>query len=119
MKTPYEIVYGHKPTIAHFRAFGCPCTLLKNLESTPKFGAKADDCCFDGYAGRTAYRVYNKSTKQIVESYDVRWLEEMRPMLVLVPTVIDTEISGADVLHSEKEDLPVVSHISPILDETP
>ncbi|XP_076886642.1 uncharacterized protein LOC143536575 [Bidens hawaiensis] len=75
MKTPYEIVYGHKPTVAHFRAFGCPCTLL-NLDSTPKFGIKADDCYFMGYVGHTAYRVYNKSTKQIVESYDIRWLEE-------------------------------------------
>ncbi|KAI3689360.1 hypothetical protein L2E82_47315 [Cichorium intybus] len=28
------------------------------------------------YAGCTAYRVYNEATKQIVESFDVRWLEE-------------------------------------------
>ena len=75
MKTPYEAVYNHKPTVAHFRTFGCPCTLL-HLEATPKFNSKADDCYFVGYAGRTAYRVYNKSTRQIVESFDVRWLEE-------------------------------------------
>ncbi|KAL4573443.1 hypothetical protein LXL04_020249 [Taraxacum kok-saghyz] len=75
MKMPYEVVYGHKPTVAHFRIFGCPCTLL-HLEATPKFNSKADDCYFVGYAGRTAYRVYNKSTQQIVESFDVRWLEE-------------------------------------------
>ncbi|XP_076918907.1 uncharacterized protein LOC143579500 [Bidens hawaiensis] len=75
MKTPYEIVYGHKPTAAHFRAVGFPCTLL-NLEQTPKFEAKANDCYFVAYAGRTANRVYNKPSKQIVESYDVRWVEE-------------------------------------------
>ena len=75
MKTPYEVVYSHKPTVAHFRIFGCPCTLL-HLEATPKFNSKADDCYFVGYAGRTAYRVYNKSTRQIVESFDVRWMEE-------------------------------------------
>ena len=72
---PYEILYGHKPSVSHFRVFGCPCTLL-HLESNPKFNAKADDCYFVGYATRTAYRVYNKKTKQIVESFDVRWLEE-------------------------------------------
>ncbi|XP_052622444.1 uncharacterized protein LOC128127792 [Lactuca sativa] len=33
-------------------------------------------CAEKGYAARTAYRVYNKKTKQVVESYDVRWLEE-------------------------------------------
>ena len=75
MKTPYEILFGHKPSVSHFRVFGCPCTLL-HLESNPKFNAKADDCYFVGYAARTAYRVYNKKTKQIVESFDVRWLEE-------------------------------------------
>ncbi|TLX66091.1 transposase family protein, partial [Labilibacter sediminis] len=74
MKTPYEILYGHKPTVSHFRSFGCLCTLL-HQEDTPKFNAKADDCYFVGYSKGTAYRVYNKITKQIVESYNVRWLE--------------------------------------------
>ena len=75
MKTPYEILYNHKPSIAHFRIFGCPCILL-HLESNPNFNLKAADCYFVVYAARTAYRVYNKKTKQIVESFDVCWLEE-------------------------------------------
>src|ERR1043165_6734248 len=75
MKTPYEVLFGAKPSVKHFRAFGCPCTLL-HLDATPKFDAKADECYFVRYAGKTAYRVYNKQTKQIVESFDVRWLEE-------------------------------------------
>lgn len=75
MKTPYEILYNHKPSVSHFRVFSCPCTLF-HLDTNPKFNAKADDSYFIGYAARTAYRVYNKKTKQIVESYDVRWLEE-------------------------------------------
>ncbi|KAJ0902997.1 putative RNA-directed DNA polymerase [Helianthus annuus] len=25
MKTPYEILEGHKPSVSHFRIFGCPC----------------------------------------------------------------------------------------------
>ncbi|KAL7608408.1 hypothetical protein Lser_V15G13264 [Lactuca serriola] len=75
MKTPYEILYGHKPSVSHFHIFGSPCTLL-HLESNPKFNAKADDCYFMGYAARTAYMVYNKRTKQIVESFDVCWSEE-------------------------------------------
>ncbi|KAI3740356.1 hypothetical protein L2E82_30784 [Cichorium intybus] len=45
-------------------------------QATPKFNSKADDCYFFGYARKTVYWVYNKVTKQIVESYDVRWLEE-------------------------------------------
>ena len=74
MKTPYEILYIHKLFVSHFRVFGCPFTLL-HLESNPKFNAKADDCCFVGYAARTAYKVYNKKTKQIVESFNVQIIQ--------------------------------------------
>ena len=75
MKTPSKGLFCAKPSVKHFCAFGCPCTLL-HLDATTKFDAKADDYYFVGYAGKTAYRVYNKQTKQIVESFDVRWLEE-------------------------------------------
>lgn len=75
MKTPYEFICGHKPSVVHFQIFRWPCTLL-HLESNPKFSLKADDCYFVGYAARTAYIVYNKKTKQIVESFDVHWLVE-------------------------------------------
>ena len=71
MKTLYEILYNHKPSVAHFRIFGCPCNLL-HLESNPKFKSKAEDNYFVGYAACTAYCVYNRATKKIVESYDVR-----------------------------------------------
>ncbi|XP_076904358.1 uncharacterized protein LOC143559769 [Bidens hawaiensis] len=50
MKAPYEVVYGHQPTVAHFGAFGCPCTLL-NLETTSNIGAAADECYFVGFNG--------------------------------------------------------------------
>ncbi|KAI3509101.1 hypothetical protein L1887_24127 [Cichorium endivia] len=49
MKTLYEILYGRKLNVSHFRTFGCPCTLLY-LEATLKFTFKADDCYFVGYA---------------------------------------------------------------------
>ena len=74
MKIPYEILYNHKPSVAHFRIFGCPYTLL-HLDANPKFKSMADDFHFMGYGARTAYCVYNKTTKQIVESFDVHWLE--------------------------------------------
>ena len=70
MKTPYEVIKGHKPTVSHFRTFGCRCTLL-HLDANPKFAPKADDCYFVGYAANTSYRVYNKLTRKIVESYNV------------------------------------------------
>ncbi|KAI3744682.1 hypothetical protein L1987_57771 [Smallanthus sonchifolius] len=69
-------VINQKPKIGHFRAFGCICTLLHNDTIGSKFDAKADECYFVGYSSsKTAYRVYNKRTKQIVASYYIDWHE--------------------------------------------
>ncbi|XP_076898498.1 uncharacterized protein LOC143552081 [Bidens hawaiensis] len=136
MKTPYEIVNGHKPTVAHFRAFGCPCTLL-NLDSNPKFKSKEDDCYLVGYAGRTAYRVYNKASKQIVESYDVRWLEEhligvrmgpnwlfdydklFKPFNVFPVINSDNSRGGTSVVDDDEEDISANTQELPMLSVDP
>ncbi|KAJ0958119.1 putative RNA-directed DNA polymerase [Helianthus annuus] len=75
MKTPYEILEGRKPSVSHFRIFGCPCVLLL-MDSNGKFEVKGDECYFVGYAKGSAYRVYNKVTKKVVESCNIEWLEE-------------------------------------------
>jgi hypothetical protein len=66
--TPFELRFGRKPSVSHFRPFGCKCFILKcgNLD-------KFESCSFDdillGYNphGRS-YRVYNFETNTIVES---------------------------------------------------
>ncbi|KAD3067019.1 hypothetical protein E3N88_34899 [Mikania micrantha] len=74
-KTPYEILFNQKPKVGHFKSFGCPCTLL-HTEPNHKFDDKADECYFVGYSSeRAAYRVYNKKTRMIVESYYIDWQE--------------------------------------------
>ncbi|KAK9071891.1 hypothetical protein SSX86_008322 [Deinandra increscens subsp. villosa] len=37
---------------------------------------RADECYFVGYSANSAYRVYNKTTKVIVEAFNVDWLED-------------------------------------------
>ncbi|KAI3798903.1 hypothetical protein L1987_34187 [Smallanthus sonchifolius] len=76
LKTPYEVMFNQKPNVGHFRAFGCLCTLLHNDTLGSKFDANADECYFVGYSScKTLYMVYNKRTKQIVESYYIDWQE--------------------------------------------
>jgi hypothetical protein len=73
--TPFELRFGHKPSISHFRPFGCKCFILKhgNLD-------KFESCSFDGILlgytphGRS-YRVYNFETNTVVESCDVTFDE--------------------------------------------
>jgi hypothetical protein len=68
---PFELYFGRKPSVSHFRPFGCKCFVLKcgNLD---KFESRSFDGIFLGYTphGRS-YRVYNVETNTVVESCDV------------------------------------------------
>jgi hypothetical protein len=73
--TPFELCFGRKPSVSHFRPFGCKCFVLKcgNLD---KFESHSFDGIFLGYTphGRS-YRVYNFETNTVVESGDVTFDE--------------------------------------------
>jgi hypothetical protein len=76
--TPFVLCFGRKPSVSHFRPFGCSCFVLKcgNLD-------KFESCSFGGILlgytphGRS-YRVYNFETNTIVESCDVTF-DEIAP----------------------------------------
>jgi hypothetical protein len=73
--TPFELRFGRKHFVSHFRPFGCKCFVLKcgNLD-------KFESCYFDGILlgytphGRS-YWVYNVETNTVVESCDVTFDE--------------------------------------------
>jgi hypothetical protein len=73
--TPFELRFGHKPSVSHLRLFGCKCFVLKcgNLD---KFESHTFDDILLGYTphGRS-YRVYNLETKSVVEPCDVTFDE--------------------------------------------
>jgi hypothetical protein len=73
--TPFELRFGHKPFVSHFKPFGCKCFVLKrgNLD---KFESHSFDDILLGYTphGRS-YRVYNFETNTVVEECDVTFDE--------------------------------------------
>jgi hypothetical protein len=73
--TPFELCFGHKPSISHLRPFGCKCFILKrgNLD---KFEFHSSDGILFGYTphGRS-YIVFNLETNTIVESCNVTFDE--------------------------------------------
>jgi hypothetical protein len=69
--TPFELHFCRKPSVSHFRSFGCKCFVLKR-ENLDKFESHSFDGILLGYTphGRS-YRVYNFETNVVVESCDV------------------------------------------------
>ncbi|KAK1408324.1 hypothetical protein QVD17_39996 [Tagetes erecta] len=78
-KTPYELLFGFKPSLNHLRVFGCLCfcTVLNNLD---KFGSHAEKCVMMGYSNqKKGYKLWSLDSKQIIFSRDVKFYETVFP----------------------------------------
>ncbi|GJZ28293.1 ribonuclease H-like domain-containing protein [Tanacetum coccineum] len=76
-KTPYELLFGHKPMISYIRPFGCHVTILDTLSVLGKFDGKSDEGFLVGYSlNSKAFRVYNLVTKKVEVNLHVKFLEE-------------------------------------------
>jgi hypothetical protein len=73
--TPFELRFGRKLSVSHFRPFGCKCFVLK-CENLDKFESRSFDGILLGYTPHSkSYRVYSFETNTIVESCDVTFNE--------------------------------------------
>jgi hypothetical protein len=69
--TPFQLYFGHNPSVSHLRPFACKCFVLKcgNLD---KLESRSSDGILLGYTPHDrSYRVFNLETNTIVESCDV------------------------------------------------
>ncbi|GJU97391.1 retrovirus-related pol polyprotein from transposon TNT 1-94 [Tanacetum coccineum] len=75
-KTTYELVHDKKSDLSFLRIFGALCYPTNDSEDLGKLKAKADIGFFVGYApNRKGYRIYNKRTRQIMETIHVTFDE--------------------------------------------
>ncbi|GJX85295.1 putative ribonuclease H-like domain-containing protein [Tanacetum coccineum] len=75
-KTPYELIRGRPPLIDFMKPFGCPVTILNTRDHLSKFEGKADEGYFVGYSVVSkAIRVFNKRTRIVEETLNIRFLE--------------------------------------------
>ncbi|GJW89161.1 retrovirus-related pol polyprotein from transposon TNT 1-94 [Tanacetum coccineum] len=83
-KTPYELVHNKKPDLTFFRVFGALCYPTNDSENLGKLQPRADIGIFIGYApSRKGYIIYNKRTRQIMETIHVQFDEltdQMAPL---------------------------------------
>eukprot|EP00253_Pinus_taeda_P029221 PITA_29221 len=79
-KTPYELWYGHVPSVKHLRIFGSTCYALIPKVHRNKLGARIRKCIFLGYSNTSkAYRLYDEENKKFVIFRDVIFLESSKP----------------------------------------
>ncbi|GJT75240.1 putative ribonuclease H-like domain-containing protein [Tanacetum coccineum] len=75
-KTPYELIHGRTPLIDFMKPFGCPVTILNTKDHIGKFDGKADEGFFVRYSVVSkAMRVFNKRTRIVEETLNIRFLE--------------------------------------------
>lgn len=73
---PNEIWHSRKCNLKNFRVFGCKAMVWQPEQKRTKLDAKSYPCIFLRYADNAkAYRLYDMSTKKIVTSRDVIFLE--------------------------------------------
>nr|GEZ75089.1 retrovirus-related Pol polyprotein from transposon TNT 1-94 [Tanacetum cinerariifolium] len=78
VKTPYELLTGDKPAIGYLKPFGCQVIILNTSDYLGKFDEKADEGYIVGYSiPDKAYRVYNLVTGKIVETINIKFLENL------------------------------------------
>ncbi|KAK1429792.1 hypothetical protein QVD17_12023 [Tagetes erecta] len=79
-KTSYELLFGRKLNISYLKAFGCPVSILNLSDHLGKFVSKSDDGFFLGYSSVSkAYRVFNSKTNVVIETINVKFLENSFP----------------------------------------
>ncbi|GJY61319.1 retrovirus-related pol polyprotein from transposon TNT 1-94 [Tanacetum coccineum] len=75
-KTPYELLRDRKPELKYLHVFGALCYPTNDFEDLGKLQPKADIGIFIGYSpSKKAYRIYNKRTRQIMETMNVQFDE--------------------------------------------
>nr|KYP31467.1 Copia protein [Cajanus cajan] len=119
-KTPYEIYNGRKPNISYFRVFGCKCFVLNNgKEQLGKFDAKADEAIFLGYSTNSkAYRVYNKRTLIVEESFYVVFDETNKQETKQTEIEDLTDLLDQPPLESEPNEKPKESESNETTENT-
>ena len=71
-KTPHEVWFGNRPSLAHPKVFRCVSFMHVTKEKINKLDNKAEKCIFIGYKdGVKGYKLWNLVTTKIIYSLDV------------------------------------------------
>ena len=77
-KTPYELWTGRKPSLNHFRIWGCPAEVRPYKPYEKKLDSRTVSSYFIGYSERsTGYKFYDPTAKNIFEMGITTFFEDI------------------------------------------
>eukprot|EP00253_Pinus_taeda_P008560 PITA_08560 len=113
---PEEAWSGRNHSVTHMRVFGCVGYAHVPDELRKKFDSNGEECIFVGYSDESkAYKLYNPSTKKVIISRDVQFIEEEAWDGSLEKTIN----VKACISHEDREELTAVSNSSTVTPSTP
>ncbi|KAJ0440838.1 putative RNA-directed DNA polymerase [Helianthus annuus] len=78
-KSPYELMFGFRPSLAHLRIFGCLC-FSTILNDSDKLSFNAEKCVLIGYSNvKKGYKLWSLDNKREFFSRDVKFYETVFP----------------------------------------
>ncbi|BAA97099.1 retroelement pol polyprotein-like [Arabidopsis thaliana] len=79
-KSPYEVLFGSRPSYSALRTFGCLCYAHYRARDKDKFSERSRRCVFVGYPyGKKGWRLYDLEKNKFFVSRDVVFQETVFP----------------------------------------
>jgi len=95
-KTPYELWFGHMPSLSHLREISCRAFTLIQTHNLKIF-QRSTPCVLIGYAPHVkAYRLWDTTTGKIFNSYHMSFIEHLQsqPTDLLPGTTINLNLDA-------------------------
>ena len=92
-RTPYELWFGHKPSLSHLREIGCHAFAL-HLPAPSKVYARSKPYILIGYSPHSkAYRLWDPATSKVITSFHVTFTEHLddQPSPLHPGTILGTD----------------------------
>jgi hypothetical protein len=119
-ETPYEMWYGHIPSLRHLKVFGSTCYALIPKEKRSNLDARSRKCIFLGYSNATKeYNIYDETNKKSILSIDVVFLESTKKDKIVEMQLDHLEIfTRIKTYHEFDDEIPHLEGGIPILGQS-
>ena len=108
-RTPYEVIYGYKPTISHYAPIGCRAYMLnRDLDAADKTSSRVHIGYLLGYDSTNIFRVWIHHSRRVIRTRDVIFKHDLMYKDDLehklhAPKVAEEEIDILDLTMPEEQ----------------